>query len=291
MSVFSLPEWIKPHLYTNKGIGQLTESEFGNLKERLSNFSHPEPLISVVIPAWNEENNLFRTLSSLASNEIPYPTEIIVINNNSTDNTQGVLDSLGITSYSETQQGPSHARQKGLAEAKGKYYLCADSDTFYPPKWIACMVKPMIDDERVVGVYGRYSFVPDASQSRFSLYLYECVTSIIIRIRQINQEFVNVLGFNMGFVTDVARTTDGFKVMQARKFDNALGSDYFIYEAEDGTMALNLLKKGKLKLVTDPDARVFTSSRRLSAEGGVFKSFLHRLKLHTKKMTEYLSGN
>jgi len=99
-----------------------------------------------------------------------------------------------------------------------------------------------------------------------------------------------MLGFNMGFVTEVGRTTGGFEVTQVRKFDNALGSDYFVDEAEDGRMALNLQKKGKLKMVTDKGARAFTSSRRLVAEGGIFKAFTNRFRLHSGRLKEYISG-
>ncbi len=90
----------------------------------------------------------------------------------------------------------------------------------------------------------------------------------LVRIRKINREFVNVLGFNMGFITEVARSTKGFQVEGVRMFDNARGSEYFVEEAEDGQMAVRLKTKGKLKLVTHKDARVYTSSRRLVAEGG-----------------------
>jgi cellulose synthase/poly-beta-1,6-N-acetylglucosamine synthase-like glycosyltransferase len=179
----------------------------------------------------------------------------------------------------------------GLLMAKGKYHLCADSDTFYPPKWIDLMCKPMRKSSKIVGVYGRYCFIPPKGQGRFNLWLYEKVTGILVRIRKYNREYINVLGFTMGFITEIGRTNGGFEVTEVRKFDNALGSEYFVEEAEDGRMAVNLKKKGLLKLVTHPQARVFTSSRRLTSEGGVFSSFTRRLKLHFIRMNEYISGS
>ena len=290
MGLFSLPDWIKPHLFTDKKFNDLTDAELSDLKSRLSKFNHEEPDVSVVIPAWNEQDNIYRALSSLASNEIDLKVEIVVINNNSTDRTQQVLDELGVRNYLQPTQGTPHARQMGLFKARGKYHLCADSDTFYPPKWMETMVKPMMKNKEITGVYARYHFMPPAGQSRLSLWPYERMTGIMIRIRKLNREFVNVLGFNMGLVTEVGRTTGGFEVTEVRKFDNALGSDYFVEEAEDGRMALNLQKKGKLKLITDSKARVFTSSRRLVAEGGILQSFLNRFKTHQGRMSEYLTG-
>ena len=291
MSIFTIPSWIKPHLYTGKDFKDLSPQEISELKERLSHFSHPDPEISIVIPAWNEENNIYRTLSSLASSNTKTKVEILVINNNSSDGTQQVLDTLGVKSHFELEQGITFARQKGLVSAKGKYHLCADSDTFYPPSWVDLMIKPMRENPKIVGVYGRYSFLPeDGSGGRFIFSIYENIAGLLIRLRKYKREHINVLGFNMGFITRVGINNGGFKVTEVRKFDNAAGSDYFVEESEDGRMALNLKKEGKLKLVTHPKARVFTSSRRLVAEGGIVKSFMNRLKLHSKKITEYVAG-
>jgi glycosyltransferase involved in cell wall biosynthesis len=291
MSIFKLPSWIKPHLFSGREFYDLSEEEVDDLRSRLAKFTHETPDVSIVIPAWNEQKFIHRALSSLASNITHYKVEIVVINNNSTDKTQDVLNRLKVKNYFELEQGPSFARQTGLINAKGKYHLCADSDTLYPPKWIESMVKPMEQDEKIVGVYGRYSFVPTGKQSRWSLFLYERITGVLIKLRKTNHEFINVLGFNMGFVTKAGQSTSGFKVNQPRIFDNAKDSAYFVNEAEDGTMALHLQKIGRIKLLTDVNCWAFTSSRRLAAEGGVFKSFLSRIKFHGVRITEYLSVN
>lgn len=290
MSILSLPKWIEPHLFKGKKFNDLTANELADLKKRISNFKHEQPDISVMIPAWNEADNIFRTLSALSANQTDYKVEIVVINNNSTDGTQQVLDELGVRSYLETKQGTSHARQLGLEKARGKYHLCADSDTFYPPKWIDLMVAPMIKDTGITGVYGRYSFIPPQGQGRFGLWLYELMTGALVQIRKRNREYLNTLGFNMGFVTEIGRTTGGFKVNKVRKFDNAAGSDYFVDEAEDGTMALNLKKKGRLKLVLNAKARVYTSPRRLMYDGGVWAAFMNRFKSHGSGLGEYITG-
>lgn len=291
MSIFRLPGWLNQHLYTGKKFDDLTEFELEELKGRLSKFDQENPDVSVVIPAWNEENNIYRALSSLASNVTDLKVELFVVNNNSTDRTQIVLDRLGVKSYFQPVQGTPYTRQMGLLEARGKYHLCADSDTFYPPRWIELMTRPMIKNKSITGVYGRYCFIPPSGQGRLSLWFYERITGVLIRIRKFNREYINVLGFTMGFVTEVGRTTGGFEVTEVRKFDNALGSEYFVEEAEDGRMAVNLKKKGRLKLVTHPAARVFTSSRRLTSEGGVLSSFMRRFQLHFKRMNEYISGS
>lgn len=291
MSIFVLPGWIGQHLYTNKKFDDLTKTELEELKGRLSRFREEAPEVSVVIPAWNEENNIYRALSSLSASTTNYKVEIVVINNNSTDRTQMVLDTLGVRNYLQPEQGTPHARQMGLEKARGKYHLCADSDTFYPPDWIDLMVEPMKRNPEIVGVYGRYSFIPPEGYNRLGLWFYERITGILIRIRRRKREFLNVLGFNMGFVTQVGRETGGFKVTNVRKFDNAAGSDYFVDEAEDGRMAVNLKKRGRLQLVTAQKARVFTSPRRLMYDGGIWAAFKNRFRSQGKLMGEYITGN
>lgn len=287
MSIFNLPGWLEKHRFSGKKYIDLKEEELLRLRTELSRFNPEHPEVSVVIPAWNEENNIYRSLSSLAASNTHYNVEIVVVNNNSTDKTQEVLNALGVRSYLQPIQGTPFARQMGLEKARGKYHLCADSDTFYPPDWIDLMVAPMIEDKGVVGVYGRYSFIPPKGSSRFIMWFYEKVVGIVVLLRKKNREYLNVLGFNMGLRTDVGLRTGGFNVTEVRMFDNALGSDYFVEEAEDGRMAVNLRKEGRLELVRNGKARVFTSSRRLEAEGGIGKAFLNRLKLHSARLKEY----
>lgn len=277
MSIFKLPDWINPHLYPNKKFKDLTTSEINDLKIRLSKFSPDQPTISVVIPAWNEENNIYRTLSSLAETISSYQVEIVVVNNNSSDGTQEVLDQLGVRNYFQIIQGTPHARQLGLENAKGKYFLCADADTFYPPQWVDLMSKPMIHQQNVVGVYGRYSFLPPEGQDRLGLWFYEQFTGVIIKLRQRKKEYLNVYGFNMGLITEVGKIAGGFHVKGERKFAGVVGSDYE-NEAEDGRMALNLMAKGKVFWVTNPKAKVFTSSRRLMDDGSIWQAFINRIK-------------
>lgn len=279
-----VPKWVKPHLYLDKKFADLSAAEIQDLRNRLGKFKSAEPDVSIVIPAWNEANNIFRTLSSLASNVSSLNVEIIVINNNSTDFLQDVLDSLGVDNYFENKQGIAFARQLGLEVAKGKYYLSADADTFYPPFWIELMIKPMLKSENVVGVYGYYAFLPIKGYSRHKFWLYEFFTRIIISIRKKNQEFINVLGFNMGFLTELALSVGGFKTNQARVFNNELN----IEESEDGRLAVRLKANGILKMVNDAQAIVFTSPRKVLQDGGILKAFINRFKKHAARIREYI---
>ena len=104
-------------------------------------FSTYAPLVSVGAIAHNEEKRILSCLWSLCENQHNYPVEILVINNHSTDHTEEVLKELGVTYFNEYRKGPGFARQCGLNHARGKYHLCIDAATLYPPQYISSMIK------------------------------------------------------------------------------------------------------------------------------------------------------
>lgn len=287
MSYLSKAGWLNKHLYQNRSFDQLTELEISALQNNLALFKSEDPEVSVVIPAYNEENSIFRTLSSLAENKTILKVEIIIINNNSTDDTQQVIDKLGVTSYFQPKQGIAYARQLGLAKAKGKYHLCADADSLYPPDWIEIMTRPMMNNKNIVGVYGRYSILPPEGVEKLKLLIYEKLTGLLIRIRRKNKEHINVLGFNMGFVSELGRKVRGFEVRKVRKFSNSKTDKEYTDLSEDGQMAYLLKEVGELKMINNPKARVFTSARRLLEDGSIANAFKNRLRMHSKNILHY----
>ena len=102
---FWFPKWIKGMLVNYADNRQLSTEELEDLRRRLKRFDVENPLVSIVIPAWNEEENITKTIASLAYNEFDFPCELFVVNNNSTDNTQAVLDNIGVRSMMELNQG------------------------------------------------------------------------------------------------------------------------------------------------------------------------------------------
>ena len=134
-------------------------------------FQQPPPVLSTdrthcggsalqVAIAHNEEKRILSCLWSLCENQHNYPVEILVINNHSTDHTEEVLKELGVTYFNEYQKGPGFARQCGLNHARGKYHLCIDADTLYPPQYISTMIK-VLQDKEVAGAYALWSFLPN----------------------------------------------------------------------------------------------------------------------------------
>ena len=91
--------------------------------------------ISVVIPTFNRRNLLKRAIHSVINQTIA-PSEIIVIDNGSTDQTYQMVSSLfpNINYFTEKKRGVSAARNKGIIESKSKWIAFLDSDDTWEPK-------------------------------------------------------------------------------------------------------------------------------------------------------------
>lgn len=282
MIEFTLPTWVKQILNKPLLISKYSDSEIEELKKKLARFNVENPLVSVVIPAWNEEEGILHTLLSIADTNTEYPTELIVVDNNSTDGTNALLKRLGIKTLLETKQGVGHARTSGMHHAKGKYILTSDSDTLYPAGWITAMTKAMIDGEndKVYCVHGTYSLLPSDSTPRWQYGLYEIMSGFVIRKKERTQPYLNVLGYNCGFVREKGIEVNGYDISVQRIFRGVV-RDEGGHATEDGMMALRLMEAGgKIKAVLGSDARVWTSDRRIQIDGGLRKAFIFRVKRH-----------
>ncbi|MDB5422325.1 MAG: Dolichyl-phosphate mannose synthase related protein, partial [Brevundimonas sp.] len=108
-----------------------------------------EPEVTVIVPAWNVQDDLGHCLRALEAQTLsPKAFEIIVVDNGSTDGTVAVADSFaGVRVLSEPRPGSYHARNTGLAHALGDYIAFTDADCRPAPDWLseavsACRIRP-----------------------------------------------------------------------------------------------------------------------------------------------------
>ena len=260
------PIAIPAYVTENNQSNAVLQGKLDTIRAGFQQLLKGEPEVSVVMPAYNEEESILKTLSCLSKSVTHRSVEVIVVNNNSKDNTAAIVNSTGARCITETKQGITPARNAGLAVARGKYVLNADADTIYPPHWIEEMVKPL-DADNITAVYGRFSFIPTAGTPRGVYFFYEYMAD---GMRWVNKKFkeeaVNVYGFNSGF-----KRAEGLLV---NGFDHPPGAN------EDGWLALKLRDKGfgKLHYVTSLKALVWTTDRRIQLDGGLWKGFVKRIK-------------
>lgn len=92
--------------------------------------------VSVVIPAYNEENYLGDCLKRLVSQTIK-PDEIIVVDNNCKDKTVDIAKSFGVRIVKEPQQGMIFSRNTGYDSARYEIIARTDADSRPRKDWIA----------------------------------------------------------------------------------------------------------------------------------------------------------
>lgn len=111
-----------------------------------------EPLVSVIIPAYNAEKTIEKCLNSLFEQTLK-EIEIIVINDCSKDGTLSVLekyrDKIKLID-NEKNQGPAISRNRGLDIARGKYIGFVDADDWVAPDMYEVMSSKMSEEVDLV---------------------------------------------------------------------------------------------------------------------------------------------
>jgi glycosyltransferase involved in cell wall biosynthesis len=101
-------------------------------------------MISIIVCTYNRADYLYDALESIASNDFPRNDyEIILVNNNSTDNTEekcklfaANFPEVNFRYFTENKQGLSFARNKGIAESKGDFLVFLDDDVVVKPDYL-----------------------------------------------------------------------------------------------------------------------------------------------------------
>lgn len=111
------------------------------------------PLLSIIVPAYNEAARLPKTLPQIADFilEQPYRAELLIINNNSSDDTRAIACDFAsefpfVRVLDEPNQGKGAAVRTGMLAANGDYLFMADADLSMPIGEISKFLPPVLDD-------------------------------------------------------------------------------------------------------------------------------------------------
>ncbi|HUJ08644.1 MAG TPA: glycosyltransferase [Verrucomicrobiae bacterium] len=183
------------------------------------------PTLSIIVPAWNEEKYIGRTVNSLQQAASLYQrerggtAEIIVVDNNSGDATAEVARQHGATVVFEPVNNIGKARNAGVRVARGRYLAFCDADNQVTENLLV-LIHDHLENPRIAG--GGTWIEPERRSLKISFFYF--IWGVYVRLSRV-----------------------GVGMMHCRKadFDSFGGFDETIYAAEDVQLAYDLKKLGK----------------------------------------------
>ena len=199
---------------------------------------------SVIIPAYNEEAWLDKTLAALktAMNAVPMCGEVIVVNNNSDDKTPEIAMKSGAKVVFEAVNQISRARNTGAKAASGRYLVFLDADTILAPELLKTALE-YLSENACCGGGGRVSF--DIQLPRFARGVDDLWNIIAVRFGMAAGCFIYCL---------------------KQAFDDIRGFNEQVYASEEIWFSRQLSRWGKKRGMVFriiPDPKLITSSRKL----------------------------
>ena len=247
---------------------QVPQDIIDDTRERLARLQSPEPVVSLVVIAYNEETHLPACLWALSQLRTTYPMEIMGVNNNSTDQTEAVFQTLSLPYHNEPQQSPGYARQCGLRHARGRYHFFIDADTLYPSCYVELMMQKLCQPG-VAGVGTFWSFYPDSQHSRLGLLGYELLRDAFLYVQHFKRPELCIRGMTFAFRADLAAQVQ-------------LRTD--IRRGEDGSLALELKRFGKIVFLYNRRARPVTGYGTLG-QRSLWQSFVQHARIQARGIT------
>jgi glycosyltransferase involved in cell wall biosynthesis len=207
-------------------------------------------MISVIVPSFNEEENIAQCLVSLSHqtagrNEY----EIIVVDGGSTDKTCEISRKFADKVFIQTSKKVGGARNDGVMAAKGEIIASTDADCIVPPDWVE-RIKKDFSNPAIVQVYGPVYPIEDRPGNHFSLLL----ANTFSRIGYYSRTFYYTLGCNTAFRKDAFMKAGMYRCIDA---------------GDDLEIAMRMKDQGKIRF--DGRLKVGFSMRRYQ-QYGTFKS-------------------
>lgn len=132
------------------------------------------PVVTVVVPTYRRPTGLARCLAALAGEEAPFTWDVVVVDNDGAAGeaersaARGVVQGFAfarpdvpIRLETEAVQGAAHARNRGIAEARGEVIAMLDDDVVPCPGWLEAVCRPVVAGE-AAGAGGKVVLDPGA---------------------------------------------------------------------------------------------------------------------------------
>jgi len=205
-------------------------------------------MISIVVPTYNEEQNIERCLRSLNDQTVPRNTyEIIVVDGNSKDRTRELAEPLADKVFIQTSKRVGGARNDGAMAARGDIIATTDADCILPRDWVERIERDFAE-KKIVQLYGTVYPIEGGIRNNLSL----LGANVFSRLGYYTRTIYFTLGCNTAF--------DREAFMQA-------GMYRCIDAGDDLEIAQRMRKLGRVRL--DPALKVGFSMRRYQQFGTI----------------------
>ena len=226
------------------------------------------PRFSVIVPAYNVAPHIRACLEGLARQRVaPAEMEIVVVDNNSTDESAAIARSFpGVRVLSEPVQSSYSARNRGVRESTGEILAFLDPDCVPVPDWLASAEHGLRQEGTRV-VLGRRSYGDSWPLSLVSDYEAEKVAWIMERrIPEIYYGYTNNMAMHRSTFEQLGPfevRPRGADTMLVRKVVDALGCDAVRYAPQ---MLVRHLEMNSLADYFDKRATYGGSNERIARE-------------------------
>ncbi len=223
-------------------------------------------LVSIVLPVYNAQRTIEDCVASLERQDYP-TTELIVVNDGSTDETSVILERLSnrykMTILNTPRRGRSEAKNLGMTHAQGRVLAFAEADAKCGEHWISDAIEHLESD--VGGVVGpRYCWSTDTSVSK--------AIDLKLRLRYHDPSFEPTTGW----------------VFAKRVLLDIQGFDPRLVVAEDRDVGIRILRKG-YRLAFAPHSIIYHTEPRSMTElvGKEFDHAKARTEFYRKYPRDY----
>ena len=155
------------------------------------------PSVSVIVPAYNEEKVIVKTITSLLTQQYAGPLEIVVVDDGSPDSTYEIAEHAyarhpQVSVYTKPNGGKASALNFGIARARGDVVIGLDADTVFLPDTTAELIAPLADPKvgavagnakvgnrvNIVTQWQAVEYVTSQNLDRRAFALLDCITVV-----------------------------------------------------------------------------------------------------------------
>lgn len=182
---------------------------------------YQEKRVVVILPAFNEKENIVSAINDFK----PFVDRILVIDNNSTDNTNALADEAGAKVIKESKQGYGAALTRGLMESKEDLIVMCEPDGTFQARDLNFLLGYTMYYDCVFGTRTKKEFISEGANMGWFLYYGNKFVAKLLSIKYGGYSFTDV-----GCTFKIIKKDALMKVLPNLKVNGSWFSPHFMME-------------------------------------------------------------